>query len=47
MRKFKEFLMDIDWIICQVIGVAFLMQEWNIPGCTLMALSVYLSEKKR
>jgi hypothetical protein len=47
MKKVKNFLMKVDWIICQIIGVAFLMQDWLIPGCTLMVLSVYLSEKNR
>jgi hypothetical protein len=47
MKKVKEFLMDMDWIICQIVGVAFLMQDWTIPGCTLLLLSLYLSEKKR
>ncbi len=47
MKNLKEFLIDIDWIICQVVAVTFLMLGWTIPGCTLMFVSVYFSEKDR
>jgi hypothetical protein len=47
MKRIKEFLMEIDWIICQTIGVLFLMQDAIMSGCILMILAVYLSEKNR
>lgn len=47
MKRIKEFLMEIDWIICQTIGVLFLMQDFVIPGCVLMTIAVYMSEKNR
>jgi len=47
LKKIKEFLMDIDWIICQIVGVVFISQDWTIPACVLFILSVYLSEKNK
>ena len=47
IKKIKEFLIDIDWIICQIVGIVLLMEDIVIPGCIIMMLSVYFSEKDR
>ena len=47
LKKIKEFLIDIDWIICQIIGIVLLMKDMVIPGCIIMMLSVYFAEKDR
>jgi len=47
IKKIKEFLIDIDWIICQIVGIVLLMEDMIIAGCIIIMLSVYFSEKDR
>ena len=47
MKKIKDFLIKVDWVICQTIGVLFLTQDLTIPGCALIITGIYLSEKDR
>ncbi len=47
MKKIKDFLIKVDWVICQTIGVLFLTQDLTIPGCALVITGIYLSEKDR